>query len=601
MTTLRSSRTAFALSSLLAAVAAQATTTGSGAALNVTAYEYYSSTKPTIDLMKKGSPWLTQCNPYEPGNCSGFADGAGNWDTLEQAKLDLDENGWPQSLPASNAKDVKYRYVTTLVVPAGAVAGKYIVRYEGEGTLTYGGSGRKLASESRTGRDVVEIPANSDNPTWISVTSTKVGNHLRNIRMFEPGGVCGSNWTEPAANASACTGKDAFLAYEDFPKSQIFHPKFLADMLGFRTVRFLDWLGPMTNPSVQWRDRTRFSYRTWAGSPTGTPYRAIFQLTRQIRANPWITLPPYMDDEYARRFGRMAAKQLAPDATLYLEYANEPWNYAFQTSHWMKEQALKLWTPTPEHDAYMLQANWYAKRSAEVCQLVKAEFGGAAGRVKCVQNAQAANSWMTDYTLQCPVAAKTLGTSCDKRFDVVAIAPYFGDYINDPSYRATISTWYREPDGGVSKMFQELTGTDDAGKTVTPPLFGKGTGAPKGALARSAGWMQESSKVATAHGLKLMAYEGGQHLVGGGDAAYGELIGKANRDPRMGKAYQRMMNDWQAAGGQTFAYYSYVGAASRYGAWGLKATQDDDKSVKWQTVLPVRDGRCWWMDCGAQP
>lgn len=74
----------------------------SGAGMNLSGWDYWVPDMPLIDQFKRSSGWLTQC--YYPTNatCKDFTNGAGSWDTLEQAKMNVDENGWVKSLPAAN-------------------------------------------------------------------------------------------------------------------------------------------------------------------------------------------------------------------------------------------------------------------------------------------------------------------------------------------------------------------------------------------------------------------------------------------------------------------------------------------------------------------
>jgi hypothetical protein len=99
----------------------------------------------------------------------------------------------------------------------------------------------------------------------------------------------------------------------------------------------------------------------------------------------------------------------------------------------------------------------------------------------------------------------------------------------------------------------------------------------------------------------LWAYEGGQHLTPPGgvdDPAWLKLIVTANRDRRMGRAYERHLSDWRAAGGQLFVWFNHMAVPSQAGAWGLKETQFSDDSTKWQAVRAQRDGlSCWWPGC----
>ena len=70
-----------------------AASTRSGVGMNLTGVTSYSPEMPTIDLMKKASPWITQCqNGYQ--SCTAFTGTARAYDTLEEASLSVDSDGW---------------------------------------------------------------------------------------------------------------------------------------------------------------------------------------------------------------------------------------------------------------------------------------------------------------------------------------------------------------------------------------------------------------------------------------------------------------------------------------------------------------------------
>ena len=94
----------------------------------------------------------------------------------------------------------------------------------------------------------------------------------------------------------------------------------------------------------------------------------------------------------------------------------------------------------------------------------------------------------------------------------------------------------------------------------------------------------------------MLRVEGGQHLLpnaGDTDTGFVNLTIAANRDPRMGAAYQQMMAAWQAAGGQTFVYYSHASTPTKTGSWGMKETMTDNDNAKWLAATAVRDSACW--------
>ena len=83
-------------------------------------------------------------------------------------------------------------------------------------------------------------------------------------------------------------------------------------------------------------------------------------------------------------------------------------------------------------------------------------------------------------------------------------------------------------------------------------------------------------------GLKLVAYEAGQHLVGLGAAQNDEkltaLLMQANRHPRMGALYTQYLDGWKAAGGDLMCMFSSVSAWGKYGSWGLSEFYDETEA-----------------------
>ena len=565
----------------------------SSVALNLGALTYYSPELPTIDAMKRAGAWLTQCS----STCGTLTGGASGWDTLEESALDLDANGWIKSLPAASDTAHKYRTVSTSLSANGVLPlGRYIVRYDGAGTITY--SGFTKNSASAPGRDVLDLTSTGN--VWMTITATNPSNYLRNIRIYMPGGACANDLTVYAASADACNSTTgAYVPFESFPVGQIWHPQFLQDVKGFRALRFMDWNFTNTTNVTNWAGRTPPGARTWTAA-TGAPIEAMLDLANFVGADAWLNVPPHADDDYAAQMGALAATHLTNGVSkLDLEYANEPWNYAFGPTNWMLSQAKAKWPQSIAAGVspYTLQDSWYGERLAQVCRAAKAN----STQVRCVLNGMASNSWIAGQMLACPYAAAELGHACAKDIDVVSIAPYFGYYIAATSMRSVVSTWYADADGGLTKLFAELTGTDINGNATTPPLAAAASGAPNGALAVAKAGMVANKAVADSFGLPLWAYEGGQHMVlpsGDTDKTLQNLLVAANRDPRMGAAYDRMMADWKSVGGQTFAYYSHVAQPSTSGIWGLKERMSDTTNPKWLSAVKNRDDKsCNWAGC----
>ena len=578
--------------------------TRSGLGMNLGALSYYSPIVPTIDMMKKASPWVTQCNPYAPANtCKNFATGAGSYDTLEESSIDLDSDGWPRSLPDASDTTKKFRSVSTIILSGGwQQAGQYIVRYDGSGTIAYSGVATKNAAKSTAGRDVIDVINTNTSGLLLAITATTPGNYLRNVRVYPPGGACANDLTTYAATAASCTGATgAYVAFENFPAGSTWHPALLSELKGFRTARFMDWQQTNSSKVTAWSQRTVATARTWTGAGA-IPVEQIVSLANTANVDPWVNVPTYASDDYVAQFAQALHTKLASNLSVNVEYSNEPWNYAFTATHWMYDQAQAAYPAevAAKTDPYLLQVNWYANRLVHVCGIIKGQFGADKNRVRCIANTQAASTGSANNVLNCTVAAKSLGQACAKSIDVLAIAPYFGGYIGATKLRTTVASWYTAADTGLGSLFNEIMGSE-ATTSVVAPLVAGGSAVPGGSLAQIRSWMTANKAVADKFGIPMWAYEGGQGLAppgGDTDNTLVSLFTTANRDPRMGAAYTKMLADWQAVGGQTFVLYDDVSTSSKYGMWGLRENQFDNTAAKWVAVQKVRDTvSCWWAGC----
>jgi hypothetical protein len=91
------------------------------------------------------------------------------------------------------------------------------------------------------------------------------------------------------------------------------------------------------------------------------------------------------------------------------------------------------------------------------------------------------------------------------------------------------------------------------------------------AFQNSLGRMDKDKAVADKYGLKLIAYEGGQHMVAFVKdrdlvARLTETMQQANRHPRMGDLYRRYFDHWADIGGGTFAVSNGVHASRTHAA-----------------------------------
>jgi len=571
----------------------------SGIGMNLDAPMYWQSDWPFINELKRAGGWSTSCQSWvTPTTCTNFAPGTSANDTGEHDKVPWDEDGYPRRLPALDDPTVKYRILSALLFQGNGgthAAGRWVVLYDGDGTLQYSGAGRRIDAESRPGRDVVDVTNAPGIGMQILLTRTNEANHLRNIRVIGPGGICTGAPGTWVAGASACAA-GAYQSLEALSATQTFHPAFVGDLTGMGALRFTKWSWANSSRITSWSQRARMSDALWNSDQKGVPFEAIFELSRLTGADPWVNVPPWVDDDFIRQLGQLARQSLPPGVNLIFEYGNEPWNQAppWSDAGVLFEEKAKAKWPGATLPMWQQRLNWYAYRSVQMCRIVKAQFGAEASRVKCVAGSQAANAEVSRVILACDLAKAELGNTCGRQLDALGIAPYFGYYMNEWSIADTVNSWADEPDGGMDKIFRELTGLDAAGNVVPAPLAFTGWTPRSGSMSLAQAWIVSSKAVADQYGVALYAYEAGQHLqtfVGGKQEA---MFHAANRHPRMGAAMKQLVDVWKAAGGQLFVPLSYTQLPARGFFWGMKEHQRDDAAPKWQAMKALRDEPCWW-------
>jgi hypothetical protein len=96
---------------------------------------------------------------------------------------------------------------------------------------------------------------------------------------------------------------------------------------------------------------------------------------------------------------------------------------------------------------------------------------------------------------------------------------------------------------------------------------------------------------ATTRGIKLIAYEGGQHLVGVGTAknvqALTDLFIATNRAAGMRQIYADNMDRWTTSGGGLFMAFTHLDVYSKHGSWGIleAQTQNTANAPKWLGLM----------------
>jgi hypothetical protein len=468
----------------------------------------YAQSWVTVDAFKQSRPWIS-------GSQASFDDGR---------PLALDAHGWVRELAPG-------QWARTLMFWDGVryPSGDYVILYAGTGELGFWPQDQVI--EARPGRSVLRVDSRRGG-IGLVLRATDPRDPIRDIRVLMPGGACERSARRYCDASLPCGPSERCVPFEESYARQVFHPRFLERGAQYGALRFMDWMKTNGAELARWEDRPQPDDARWT---RGVPLEAMVELANRQRQDPWFTLPHTADDDFVTHFAEYVRDHLDPARRVYVEHSNEVWNSAFPQARYALErgQAQGL-GPSP----FEAQLKFHARRTLRIAELFEQVFGAAAGkRLVRVLGAQAANPWTAEVMLADPAVRAHV--------DAVAIAPYFGGYLGAPEERERVERL------SLDGLFDELK---------------------LRAIPEALGWVAGHARIARALGLSLLAYEGGQHLVGVGPAADSQplnaLFDRANRDPRMGALYTRYLAGWRQRGGTLFMHFTDCSGQSKYGRWG---------------------------------
>ena len=358
------------------------------------------------------------------------------------------------------------------------------------------------------------------------------------------------------------------IEYEETFEAEIFNPIFLERIQPFQALRFMDWMLTNNSEQSEWGDRPKVDDYTY--TIKGAPLEVMLVLANRLGIDPWFCMPHQATDEYITNFATLVKEKLAPNRTVYVELSNEVWNGQFQQAHYASEQGKSRWGD--REDAYM---QWYGMRTAQMAELWKQVFADQGDRLVTIMATQTVWLGLEDSALDCPQWVQEGHNSCYQSVDAYAIAGYFSRNMTNSKNAATIKSWISsEPGGGFGKAFLHLQ---------------------EGELLEAEGYydslpgvlklFQYHAEVAQQRSLKLIAYEGGQHLVSSDDEELTKFFIELNRQPMMGELYTQLLNQWKTVGGTLFMNYSDIGQPSRWGSWGVLEHIDQKNSPKYDALV----------------
>jgi hypothetical protein len=433
--------------------------------------------------------------------------------------------GGPLALDANgwitHLESGQYADLALLNVQGHFPKGRYTLLFDGDGTLSFP-SGATVVSRA-TGRWEVDVPVSSTG-VFLRESATNDANPIRNIRLIMPG-------------------------YESTYGTQPFNPVFLQRLQPYDTLRFLWWMRTASTSApgamVNWSERTTPTYAFQ--SDHGVALEYMIQLANQLHVDPWFTLPHDASDDYVRQFATMVRNRLRTDLKAWVEYSNETWNGIYPSSTYTRQQGTALGLSS---DPYQAQLFYTGRRAAEMFRIWEQVFGGRDRFVRVLAS-QASNPWTGQQVIA--------GAGGGANADVIAIAPYF--------------TCVRELLATAEGAAQVVAMTDDE-------ILDRCTAEIQGDVRT---WISRYAQIARDSGLRLAAYEGGQHMVGigsqQGNLTLAAKLNQVNRNPRMYDIYGEYLDLWRSLGGDEYVNFTSCALSGQYGSFGVLEWQDQDPST----------------------
>jgi hypothetical protein len=332
-------------------------------------------------------------------------------------------------------------------------------------------------------------------------------------------------WLELKSSSAADPVRDLDCRLRSEAPDAVFAQQLVDYLKPFGVLRFLDWSSANGNPAaVSWATRGQPRGVSIGGSD-GIALEYQIGLTNTVGASPWFTVPLNADADYQRRMAQMVHDRIPAGRPVYVELSNEVWNYQFGQAHQAQKEGVAA---NLSENAFQAAQYRYAQRIIDLMAVWSKVYADRPRDLVRVVATQAGNPWVGEILVDWNKGA--LRSS----IDAIAIAPYFS---------IDLATGGTEPGPQVDRLAT----------------------AAHGIIAKEA---TAYAALAKRTGKRLIAYEGGQHLV---DAGRVDLVKAINRDPRMAAIYADYLKEWHAvSGGDLLTLYAATSPITGYGAWGLR-------------------------------
>lgn len=334
--------------------------------------------------------------------------------------------------------------------------------------------------------------------------------------------------------------------------TQPFRQDFLDRWASIGTFRYLNWtrVGNVVEGSPNWADRPTPSLQHTKYSEVALEW--IIAHSNATGADCWVTVPHIASDDFMQQMAILFRDTMTAGQRVYVEFSNECWNYGFAQATYCYNRGQDSTDPIVQSYAsepYTAAAVWYGKRTKEMFDIWSTVFAGQMHRLVKVVGLHAVSSWGETAFLYPGLAEAA---------DAVALAPYLGGgYGSIPGIELETN----------AQIVDRLNDDIDGG--LRPTVQGKVA-------------LHRATK-----GLRVVAYEGGQHLYppGSAEGPINDKFIAVNRDPLIGPWVTAYMTAWHQESDDLFCWYKTTSSFSRYGYWGLREHPSETSAPKMDAYL----------------
>ena len=326
----------------------------------------------------------------------------------------------------------------------------------------------------------------------------------------------------------------------------------------------------------------------------------MLELANRTGAEPWFALPHHADDDYMRRFARMVRDGLRPDLRVWVEYSNEVWNWQFRQADWAEENARARWDGR--------EWGWvqfYALRATEMVRIWNEVFADQPERLVRVLSVQTGWLGLEQDILHAPLwQAEDPGIDPPYRhFDAYAVTGYFNSELHRDERQPMLDDWLARSLARAEEQARSLPPDARAAHVAAHRfdlalelagqelLDGSVSGDPAGSVRHLLDEvLPYHARVAAEHGLTMVMYEGGTHVVvppsRHEDADLVEFVIALNHSPQMAALYHVLIPGWGALTPAPFNAFVDISLPSIWGSWG-GLRHIDDANPRWEAMMDL--------------